>query len=90
MGACTPSNRIDFDEDEANLRCRLFHSPTLRCTSGVHVHYSAPHDIVFMSQVSPGTSAEVFATSRHRPTYGTQEGLASNGAAVAALASAPV
>jgi len=55
------------------------------CTSGLHVHYSAPHDIAFMSQVAPGKSAEVLATPGHRPTYGTQEGLASNGAAVAAL-----
>jgi len=54
-------------------------------TSSVHVHYSAPHDIACMSQVAPGKSAEVLATSGHCPTYGTQEGLASNGAAVATL-----
>ena len=93
--ACIPSNRIKIDEDEANPRCRPFHSPAAirglasavshSRTSGIHVHYSATYDIAFMSQVAPGKSAEVLATPGHRPTYGTQEGLASNGAAVAAL-----
>ena len=38
-----------------------------------------------MSQVAPGKSAEVLAASGHRLTCGTQDGLASNDAAVAAL-----
>ena len=61
------------------------------CTSGVHFHYSVPPpDIAFMSQVAPGKTAKVLATSGHHPTvtwvtYRTQEGLTSSGAAVAAL-----
>jgi len=66
-GVCIPSNRIDFHEDEANPRCSPFYSPippyglasaaSHTRTSGVHLHYSAPHDIAFMSQVAPGNSA---------------------------------
>ena len=29
------------------------------CTSGVHLHYSAPPGIIFMSQVAPGKTARV-------------------------------
>src|SRR5258708_5076752 len=38
-----------------------------------------------MSQVAPGKSAEVIATSAHRLTCGTRDGLAGDGAVVATL-----